>query len=489
MGIKQEKHPLLKRAPDLGKMVPYWDKTDAIIEGHDAMRRAGEEFLPKFGDEEQSDYKKRLTITKFTNIFRDVVEGLSSKPFQEEVTLIGSDVPEEIVNFIENVDGSGNNLTVFAAQTFYNAIASAIDWIFVDYPSVDVTRSMTRAEAKARNIKPFWSHILGRNVLEIRTEVFGSDEVIVYFRVLEPEIDGKDKVRVFTKLPDAVVWELYEENPEAKKLEDKMVKIDEGQLSIDVIPMVPFITGRREGKKFNIQPIMQDAADLQVTLYQEESGLQFIKTMAGYPMLAANGIRPERDKDGQPKKLPIGPMKVLYGAPDGSGNHGTWSYVEPNANSMEFLKKSIDSTKQDLRELGRQPLTALSSQLTTVTTSIAAGKAKTAVGAWALMLKDALENALMLTAKYMNLEYETEVNVYTDFDNVSDTNADIDNLLTAREKGDISRETLHFEMKRRKILSPEFSTEEENKRLLAEIPSDGLDAPENEEDIDNEDDV
>lgn len=473
MATDREIHPLLRRAKDIEFMVPYWDKVDAIVEGHDAVVRAGKDFLPKFMQEDEEEYKTRLSMTKFTNIYRDVLEGLSSKPFQEEITLIGEGIPDEIKEFMEDVDASGSNLTVFAAQTFFNGINSAIDWIFVDYPTVSVGKPLSVAEAKAANIKPFWTHVLGRNVLEVRSEIIGAKEHISYIRVFEPSNNSDpDRVRVFEKFGSVVSWTLWEENEKAIELKDKMVKVGEGTLSIDIIPFIPFITGRREGKSYKIYPTMRDAVDLQIVLYQEESGLQFIKTMAGYPMLAANGIKPERDKDGMPKKLAVGPMKVLYGVPDGNGNHGNWSYVEPNANSMEFLKKSIDSTKQDLRELGRQPLTALSSQLTTVTTSIAAGKAKSAVGAWALLLKDALENAFLITARYMNIDYETEVNVYNDFDNISDSNADVDNLLQARQNGDLSQETLWFEMKRRKILSPEFDSEAERNRILEEIPSD-----------------
>lgn len=473
--VTKEIHPLLQRAKDIAWMVPYWDKTDAIVEGHDAIRNAGEEYLPRFPDEPTADYKNRLSITKFTNIYRDTLEGLASKPFEEEITIIGddADIPTEIKEFAENVDGTGNNLTRFAADVFFNGINSAIDWIFIDYPKVETDRPMSKADVKKAGIKPFWTRVLGRNVLEVRTMVVGSEEKIIYMRILEPSNtdEGEDRVRVFMSDGMTVTWELYEKNSEAKKVEDQMVQIDGGTLSIDVIPFVPFVTGRRDGKTFKIYPTLQDAADLQIVLYQEESGLQFIKTMAGYPMLAANGVRPEKDDAGNPKKIAVGPMKVLYGLPDGNGNHGEWRYIEPNANSMEFLKKSIDSTKQDLRELGRQPLTALSSQLTTVTTSIAAGKARSAVSAWALMLKDALENAYHITQKYMGkLDYKTEINVYNDFDNISDTNADIDNLLTARENGDLSQDTLWFEMKRRKVLSPEFDGEKERQRILNEIP-------------------
>lgn len=468
------KDDLLKRAPDIATMVPYWDKVSAIVTGLSAMRAAGTDYLPKFKAEEKEDYEVRLGMSKFTNIYRDVLEGLATKPFEEEITLIGGDdkIPEEIKSFVEDVDGSGNNLSMFSALTFFNGINYAIDWIFVDYPTIEQGVVMNRAEAKKRNIKPFWSHVLAKNVLEVRTEIIGSKEVINYIRIHEPDVTGKDGyVREFQKTGDVVSWKLYNIS-EAIPVVEK-----EGVLSIPVIPLVPFMTGRRDGKSFKFFPAMQDAADLQITLYQNESALEYIKNLACYPMLAANGMKPTKDAAGNPEKVAIGPMRVLYGVPDGAGGHGTWQYIEPAANSMEFLKKDISATKQDLRELGRQPLTALSTQLTTVTTSIAAGKARSAVTAWALGLKDTLENALVITAMWMKNEtYDPEVNVYTGFDNVLDDGSDLEALATARENRDISQQTYLFELKRRKVLSPEFNYQDELKRILNEIPSDdGID--------------
>lgn len=475
----KELHPLLVRSKDIASMVPYWDQVEAIVEGYEAVKSAGETFLPKFPDETKDDYNFRLSCTKFTNIYRDVLEGLATKPFEEEITLIAGDNSEiqpDAETFAEDVDGAGNNLSMFAAHTFFTGINEAINWIFVDYPTIEPGTVLSVAEAKTRNLKPFWSHVLARNVYEVRTKIIGAKEMLIYMRIFEPANDAvtKDRVRIFERSDAGVVtWELWEKNPDAKEIKDQFVKINFGTLSVDVIPLVPFITGRRDGRTFRFSPVMRDAADLQMTLYKNESALEFIKVMAGYPMLAANGMKPQMEADGKtPKKLSIGPMRVLYGLPDGAGNYGTWQFIEPNANSMEFLQKNIDKTKQDLRELGRQPLTALSSQLTTVTTSIAAGKARSAVTAWALALKDALENAMMITMKYMNVDAEPEVNVYTGFDNVTDDGSDLEALAKARENGDISQETYLFELKRRKVLSPEFSFEAEKQRLLNDIPVD-----------------
>lgn len=465
---------LLARAPDMLAMLDYWDKTDALIEGADAVKDAGQLFLPMFRDEDATDYAERLKFTKFTNIYRDIVESLAAKPFEQEITFGESDktstVPQEMLDFAEDVDGAGNNLTSFASATFFNGINSAIDWILVDYPTVDENVIRTRDDQKKAGIRPFWTHVLGRNVLEARMRIINGKRVLSYIRVHEPAVAPEpERVRIMER-DDAgrVTWQLYSR----KNKNDTFTQEATGTLSISQIPYFPFATGRQDGNSFKYFPPMRDAADLQIKLYQAESGLEWATTLTAYPMLAGNGIKPERDPNGNPKKLGVGPNRVLYAIPSGEGTFGNWAYVEPSAASLKFQSEKIDATKKDLRELGRQPLTAQSGNLTVITTAVAAGKAKSAVSAWALMLKDALENALVATAEFMNQkDYDPELNVYTDFDDLADGSADLDALLTMREKGDLTQKTLWTEMKRRKVLSQDFKDDEETAGLLAEIPT------------------
>lgn len=484
-------NPLLQRAKDIEKMVPYWDMVDAILEGSEAIREGREKFLPRFAGEPDDRYDIRLKFTKFTNIYSDVVGALSAKPFEDEIKLVDSEdgkkTPEEIKNFIQDVDGFGNTVTVFSSLTFFNGINAAIDWIFVDYPNLAGASNISVAEAKKMNARPFWTHVIAKNVLEVRTEVMGSKKVLSYIRIKEPSVseNEKDHIRVFERNLGIVSWTLYEVNMKADSIEAQVIQIENGFLSIDEIPFIPFCTGRRNGNGFTFYPPMKDAADLQITLYQEESDLQHIKKLACFPMLAANGMKPQMAADGKtPLDVSVGPMGILYGLPKADGGNGEWKILEPNANSMEFLKKDIDKTKQDLRELGRQPLTSLSTQLTTVTTSIAAGKAKSAVTAWAIALKDTLENALVITCKYMNIkDYNPSLYVYTGFDNVKDDGSDLNALLTAHKEGVISSETLCEEFKRRKVLSPEFNIERENERILKEVPIDPNQSDDNDANI------
>lgn len=463
---------ILKRSKDSQKMLPYLNTVSVIIAGEDSVKNAGKEFLPMLPNETKKQYEFRVQCGKFTNVYRDIVETLASKPFAEEIKVVegeGNPIPEQIKEFIEDVDGDGNNLTVIASQYFFNGINDAIAWISVDYPNAEGVRTIE--QARAANIRPFWSIIQAINVLDARVTVIGGAQVLTYIKVFEPAGgDDLNRVRIFERLENGVIqWQVY-----AYKDGDEPQLEDDGVLSIDEIPFVPFITGRRDGKSFYVLPPLRDAVDLQRTLYKQESALEYAKIMTAYPMLSASGVKPKLDADGNPVPISVGPQTVLYAPRDGNGNVGSWSYVEPSAQSLTFLAADVKETKQDLRELGKQPLTAQAG-LTVITTAYAAGKSKSAVRAWGNGLKDALENLLVITCKWYNItpeQYDPEVSVYDDYDDLSEE--DFTSVIEMRRNGDISRETLWTEGVRRGILSAEFDSDTEDDRILNELPGDGM---------------
>ena len=478
--MNMTKDPLLTRSKDSVAMLPYWDQVDAIMGGIKGMREACEDYFPRFTDESTEDYNLRLRMTKMTNVFRDITEGLVAKPFEQSVMLVEDEtdqdtIPQTIKDFTWNVDGAGNNMTVFAANVFFNGTANAVDWIMIDMPKRDPS-IRSRADAERAGIRPYWSHVLARNVLEARSEMRGNEEILKYIRILEP--GDPDRVRVFERGEnDVISWSLYEQRRNEETNRQEMMLIDSDTLSgIKTIPLIPFYTGRRRGRSWYFDPALSDAADLQVELYQQESGLKFAKTLTAFPMLAANGITPPVGQDGKADyKIAVGPNRVLWGTPDpATGKVGNFTYVQPNAETLKFLAEDIAATIQMLRELGRQPLTAQSGNITVITAAVAAGKAKSAVKAWAYKLKDVLETALNLTAQWMSEDYEATVHVFTDFDDWMEAD-DLDALNSARERRDISAQTFWEELQRRGVLSSNFSAEREETRLLNEEPSEPLD--------------
>lgn len=463
------------------QMIPYWDAVDAILGGATTMRAAGAKYLPRFPMEDKDDWEFRRVNAKFTNIFRDIVENLAAKPFTEEAG-IDDKASERIKTLAEDIDGKGNHLHVFAQSTFFNGIAYAIDWVLVDYTK-NIPVQATIADEKRLGARPYWVHVPAKRVIAVYSDVVGGQEILTHFRMREDVIERvgygevvKKRVRVFDRVKldgDAgyapATWELFEEQKD-KAGNVVWVSIENGPVTIGIIPLVPFTTGRRCGSAWELVPSMQDAADLQIELFQQESGLKHAKDNTCFAMLSANGVEPDKDAAGNPIKLRIGPDAVLYAPPRDQGTPGSWTFIEPQTTSLKFLADDIEKTKQDLRELGRQPLTAQTGNLTVITTAFAAQKGNSAIQAWALNLKDALEQAFVITNLWLKDNTSVEVKIDTDFDVGLNDDKGPETLISMRAARDLSARTLWHEMQRRGTLSPEFDADEEELAIASEVP-------------------
>lgn len=470
---------------DYDAMASYWQMVDTIMAGTDAMRAAGQRYLPKFPNESQDDYDLRLKNAKFTNIFGDIVETLSSKPFEQELTVEKAGSVEPL---LEDIDGQGNHLHVFASSTFLSGVTDAITWVFVDYTR-GVPAGATQAQERDMGARPYWIHIPACRVLAVYSEAIKGNDTLTHVRIREDvkERDGfgevvKCRVRVIERevardgngtaiSAGPALWKLYEKK-KGTDGKEQWVEIDSGAYSIGYIPMFPFITGRRLGSSWVIRPTLQSAAFLQIEHYQQESELKYMRQKTAFAMLAGNGVNPDVGEDGIPKPIPAGPFGVLYAPMDGAGNHGEWTTIEPEGTSTDFCSKEIDKTEAQLRELGRQPLTAQSGNITTITAAFAGDKAHTVIEAWVLNFKDCLENCLKATAEWMRNEIEPEVSINTDFSLSLKENTGMDSLDKARERNDISRQTWFDEAKRRGFIGPNRTFEDEDKRIIAEMPAD-----------------
>ena len=472
---------------DYMAMLPYWDMVETLLGGAAAMRAAGEAYLPRFPNESDDDYEYRRVNAKFTNLFADVVANLAAKPFAEKLTL-GEGASDRMLKLAEDIDGRGNNLHVFASNAFYAGVAYAVDWVLVDHTKVP--RGASLETERRIGARPYWVRIPAKRMLAAYSAVVAGVEEIVHARLHETHIRRSgfseatiERVRVFDREPvldetgrvvsyAPATFQLWEKITDAKGATNWQV-VDEGAVTIGVIPLVPFITGRRLDGSWRLNPPMRDAADLQVEHYQQETKLKCAADRTAFPLLAAEGVDPDRDEDGNPKPVSISPGSVVYAPPFGdNGSHGEWNFKEPSATSLQFLADQIATTEQQMRELGRQPLTAAQG-ITVVSAAYAGQKASNAVQAWAWGLKDTLEQALRFTAMWLRESAAPTVKVFTDFGIEVQDDKGPDWLRSMAERGRLSTETEWAEARRRNILSSDFDAELERERLLAEIDDAG----------------
>jgi hypothetical protein len=475
---QQEKGPD-NPSSDYCAMRDYWEMVRTINGGAAAMRKAGEKYLPQFPEESQKDYQHRLASAPFTNIYSDVSRNLASKPFSQELHLKeGSD--QALIDLCEDIDTQGNNLHVFASTIFRSGLDKGIDWIFVDYTKAPPAgeRPRTVAEEKSARLRPYWIHVPAERMLAAYSDMIDGKEQFIHCRIKEDSTDRVDweetcveRVRVLNrqKLPDGsygpATFQIYQ----AEKQSDGKIVWNsiEGPslITIGVIPVIPFLAGRRIDASWQVTPPLRDVAHLQIEVFQQEANLKSVKELTCFPMLVGSGVAGTDDK-GKAIRVPVGPRGVLFAPQAGDGKFGDWKFIEPSSASINALMKHLEDTQKNMRDLGMQPLTQ--ANLTVITTANVSLKAHSLLQALALSLKDALEQAFVFTCQWLKNANNPEVDIYTDFGVDMEAGTELQELNKAQAQGILSKRTVQEEFRRRGVLSDNFDPDEEEARLATE---------------------
>lgn len=453
-------------------MRPLWEMISDILAGPEAIRAKGEKYLPAYKSETEepnrTEYKRRLASTPWRPEFEDAIRTLAAKPFSKDVSLTEG-ASQRLRELSEDIDGRGNNLSVFARSVFEEALAFGCHAILVDNSGSGGAR--TQAEERAQGVRPYWVSIRADKIISLRTAFIGGREVITEARIRADEVEGDgyaekvvEKVRVY--MPGAwQLWKKIDGTPDA----EAWVMESEGPMApLTEVPLALIWTGRRKGSQ-QVRPPLGSLADMQMEIYRALSRKDEVYTYAGSPMLVGEGISPP-GPDSPP--VLIGPKRILFAPSRESGTNPTYKYIQPDAAVLTEIREDVDKLIDDFRRLAMQPLTTRSGGITATAAAIEGAKAHSAVEAWALALKDTLEQALVFTAQWLGEQTEAEVVINTDFGVEAYAQAPLDALAKAREAREISREAYIEGLKRFDVLPPDFDGEADLTRITEELPGD-----------------
>lgn len=437
------------------EMSGFWDTISDILAGAEAIRAKGEKYLPKFPEETRDEFARRVKTAPWRPEFDDALAALVAKPFTREVKADAS--TDEMKAFIEDVDTRGSNLTQFARGIFSGGISYGLHWIFVEHSPT--TGLQTLEQKKRAGVRPYFISVYTQDVIAVYFDLINGKIVVNYARIKEVVVErdgfGEKRISQIRELEPGL-WRVYRQN----ELKEWYV-FEEGVTSLNYVPLVPFFTGRRDGDHM-AKPPLRDLADMQIELYRALARLDEIENFAGYPMLSANGFTlPENGK------ITVGPRSILVAPPGETAT--SWSFVQPEAALLQEVRASVEAKIADMRRLGMQPMTQKSGSVTATATSIETAKSHSVLQAWALGLKDALEQALVIVSDYTgNASDAVSVDVFTDFTAEPFAQAPLTALSDARKNRDISRKTYWDGLQRFDVLPSDFDAEAEDEELAAE---------------------
>lgn len=436
-------------------MVDAWQMIADIRKGAAAVRKAGQKYLPKFEEEDQTDYERRVKSAPWRPEFNDALAALVAKPFTQDMTVDGLDA--ELKEFIEDVDTQGNSLTVFAREAFEDGIAAGMHGIFVEHtPSPG--GNGTVAEEKAAGSRPYFIHIDALRLIAVYFDVVNGKMVVSQARIREclVVVDGfvENKVEQVRVLRPGV-WEVWRQNGK-----NEWMLYESGVTSLSYVPLVLYFTGEREDNH-RVRPPLQDLADLQIELYRALSREDEILNFSGFPMLSGNGFAKPKEK------VVVGPRRILF-APPGNGAPTSWGFVQPDAANLAHVAIKCQQIATDIARLGMQPIVHKTGNPTATAASIDAAKAHSVLQSWVVGLEDALEQAFVIVGDYKGRQgAPVEIKISKDFSAEPFAQAPLVALRAARDARDISQKTYWEGLRRFDVLPAGFDADAEE-QLLAE---------------------
>lgn len=469
---------------DHRRMEKWLNKIHAVLEGEECVRAAKTKYLPKWPGEEDGAYDRRLAQSPFWPGFSDALDGIVGRPFGTPLTVSGdtgqtNQIDQRITDVLEDVDGRGNALHTFARDVFSDGISDGLAGILVEFPITD-GEVKTLADEKKLNARPYWVEVKAKNLLSCFYESVGGRQFVrrMVIRECEDEQDGngeKEVERFRVLMPGKYeVWEQQEGGA--------LTMVKSGAVSMPIVPFASFYAGKRFGN-YGARPPLLELANQNISIYQRESRHEIAMLLAGYPMLRIIGAPadslPTETNSRTGKKetvVEVGAGKVIVIPPNPGGTQGSADYIQPASTTLTESRSGVEAAKAEFLRLAKQPMMPGSGSTTATANALAASKANSAISTWALGLKDCLDQALVFTCAWMNLEPNVSVNVQVDYTSDTRPDSDVQTLLTARTMGELSREQFQIEWKRRGMLSADFDPAQERLRLESEGDLNGVTA-------------
>jgi len=440
-------------------MLPRWEMISNLLAGTEAMRAAGERYLPRHMEESDLGYDERLNTAVLLNMTELTLDALVGRPFREPIK-IGDDVPEKIVDLMGDIDLQGNKLDVFAFDWFRDGVAKGFNHILVDFPRVQNEGNRTLADDRVDNLRPYWVHVPPENVIfsastrvngvEVLTHVRIREKVTVQVGFAEVEID---QIRV---LEPGVVFIYQKTRPRGQKEEWRVV--DAYETSLDFIPLVTFYADREE--LMFAKPPLLDLATLNVRWWQSNSDQQSVLTVARFPIFAASGV--EQDTG----IIRIGPRQVISTEDPAA----KYYYVEHSGRAIESGRFELSDLEDRMSNYGAQMLRRKPGNSTATARSIDSAESISQLQRMTCTFIDAMKTALDYTAAWMGLADGGTVDMNRDFSGLNDKDpTELDVLFKTRQLRDMSREAYLEEMKRRGIVDEAYDIEADAVLLQEEL--------------------
>ena len=438
------------------QQVAGWAKVQTVLDGTDAMRAAGQRYLPMHAKEAQKLYDERLSRCTLLNRTRMTLSSWVGRPFSKP--LLFEKVPPPIEALFDDIDRLGNDVQVFCRNWFEDGLAKAFSHVLVEFPKLGAGQlaggARSLADDRVDGARPHWIHLRPEQVFFADSQVEGGVERLREVRIRE-EVYGREGFaetcqpqirRLLVDDAGVVQVEIYR-LADPKHQDKRLWKLFESYpIDIPQIPLVTFYADRT-GFMCGTSPI-KDLVDLNIAHWQSTSEQRAILTVTRFPILVASGM------GAADKELVVGPNLMIRL----TDPKARVTYVEHSGNSIDAGRQDLADLDAEMSSYGaeflqRRPNPTATGRL------LDSAEATSPLQDVAIRFGHAVNQALEMTALWMKLGTWGTAKVHTQFSGAGADPAQLQALKDARQMKDISREAYLAELARRGVLGEDFDAE------------------------------
>lgn len=452
-------HPLYTRRFD------QWRTVRDCIEGEDAIKRAGERYLPRatgMSDAQYEAYKMRARWNNYTARNLDALHGFV---FRKEPVVTCSDAFRQ-TGFLSNIDRRGTGIYQFLSDTVYDVMQTSWGGYLLDMPETEA--GMTMLQAEKEGVRPYLRYYPAESITNWGTSVINgierlsyvvlkeeienplagefSHEMLVQYRVLDAR-GGVYRQRIFTQVPK----EEPDDDDSETKYSAREVQVYINGAALDTLPFIFAPSSLPE------KPMFYDLAVCNIGHFQKiadyENGVHLTTIPTGY----VTGHRQQQGAKGEQETIVLGKDSFLM-FEESDAKVGTLVF---SGEGLTHSEQAIKAALSDMAVLGSRaiaPETGANESADSAKIHRAGENA--GLAAFAKNMSERLSYLLTLAAQWSGFDETVTVRLCTDYDTLSfDPNA-LNALANLAEAGKLPMPYVFWNLKNGEYAPTEADYEE-----------------------------
>lgn len=429
--------PINSQHPEYNKRSSQWKRCRDAYQGQDAVKDAGEAYLPKLKGQKSEDYESYKKRAQFFGATGRTIEGYVGAVMR--IDPVFENMPDE---WLADLTNTGINAKDYVASRLVEQLLMGRQGILVDRTEKRPYLTGYSAESIIN-----WSSnyvVLKESYTEAKADDKYTLETKDQYREITRDENGNIIHVIWRKATDADKFVVYETLTPTKR----------GK-GIDTELFIPLTI---DGRNFSPEkPPLLDLVDVNLSHYMTSADLEHGRHFTGLPTPYIAG-----DLDSS-QNLTLGSAQALI-LPEGSSA----GFMEFTGRGLESLEKGMEEKREQMAALGAQVIQGQKNQAEAAETVRLKQNSETSILTRAVeSVENAINAALAIMAEWDGKTAPT-IKINTDYIDSTIDPQRMTSLMGAWQAGAISLDTLQWNLQRGEIISPETDLEKEKSKIELE---------------------